>query len=299
MTAPKLTAKHLPAGVGAVSRGNDTHSGLDDGRDRAPRDPDDAGGLRRADGPGSADARHQRPQDPVQAARIRNLDAADHDAQATRMTVRLRVARALRRGAVPSERGRERSRASHPSSTRSSRSDGGRIASAAPLLPSGRGTRIRSTRAGCVRATWRRRRLGGAVALPGSPTGDGSKHSCCDCIGHSCYVRSGGRRAAVLMSAVIAPMAIATAGRRDRSVRRVRLVVVDRIVDLAVARRHTMRLRDLAFGSSLMIHESATVREALHTMAYRRTRWVAARGQRREASAECCPTSMHFRRSGR
>ncbi len=36
-----------------------------------------------------------------------------------------------------------------------------------------------------------------------------------------------------------------------------------------------MRLRDLAFGSSLMIHESATVREALHMMAYRRTRWVA------------------------
>jgi CBS-domain-containing membrane protein len=36
-----------------------------------------------------------------------------------------------------------------------------------------------------------------------------------------------------------------------------------------------MRLRDLAFGSSLMIHESATLREALHMMAYRRTRWVA------------------------
>ena len=36
-----------------------------------------------------------------------------------------------------------------------------------------------------------------------------------------------------------------------------------------------MRLRDLAFGSSLMIHESATVREALHMMAYRRTRWIA------------------------
>jgi CBS domain-containing protein len=36
-----------------------------------------------------------------------------------------------------------------------------------------------------------------------------------------------------------------------------------------------MRLRDLAYGSSLMIHESTTIREALHMMAYRRTRWIA------------------------
>lgn len=36
-----------------------------------------------------------------------------------------------------------------------------------------------------------------------------------------------------------------------------------------------MRLRDLAFGSSLMVHESTTIREALHMMAYRRTRWIA------------------------
>ena len=77
----KLTAKHLPAGVGRIIARRCPHPRLDDGRDRAPRDRVHARGVRGPHHAGRSDARHQRAEDPVQAARIRSRASAHHGDQ--------------------------------------------------------------------------------------------------------------------------------------------------------------------------------------------------------------------------
>ena len=75
---PKLTAKHLPAGVGAPSRGGMRIPGstmAEIERHAIVTTLEACGGPHDA---GRADARHQRAQDPVQAARVRDHSPA-HD----------------------------------------------------------------------------------------------------------------------------------------------------------------------------------------------------------------------------
>ena len=68
----EVTPADLPAHLGAgKARGRPADPGRDDGRDRALRDHEDAGGDGRLDQPRGRDPQHQRPQDPVQAARVR------------------------------------------------------------------------------------------------------------------------------------------------------------------------------------------------------------------------------------
>lgn len=81
-------------------------------------------------------------------------------------------------------------------------------------------------------------------------------------------------RAAALMSVIAPPWLVPIIDEGDRFVGFVSSSSLARSVWPSQALM-SMRVRDFAFGSSLVVHETMTVREALHMMANRRTRSVA------------------------